>query len=239
MKHLIESGDAKVVVSSVGATILSFRIGDEVILYPWQRTLEGKERGGCPLCVPWFGLAPEFGKKKHGYLRDLEATTVTKNKEGNQLEFGFYHPGCAEYPWALSYKVKYSLKESSLSIFLFVERKSDGIAAPAPINIGFHPYFDGNAEDAFLIVNNSMALSGFSEKSTTISNVNSVSIEKKRHKILIETGQGSTLVCWSDNPEKYFCVEPVLTEKAFFNTPQGKSLGVGQAESMMMILSVI
>jgi len=242
VKYTIKSGTTEAVISSLGGTVLSFKVDGQDVLYPWHETPEGKERGGCPVCAPWFGSAPEFGKQKHGYLRNLEATKVTT--DGHNTEFSFIQYGDSKYPWWLSYTLRHAIKEKQLLSYLYVRRLNNRALGDAPINPAFHPYFIGNGNDTPVIMGSTVYF-GFSEKARVITLKNqTVSIEMPKKKILMELNgefqkSKSNLVFWSDSPDKYFCVEPVMKDKELFNTPKGRTLGIEDSAEISMTISVI
>lgn len=74
----ITVGESRVVVSSYGAQVLSYQVGNQPLLWlsdtsVWQN---GKAiRGGIPICWPWFGACPQelnfdnSAKPNHGIAR--------------------------------------------------------------------------------------------------------------------------------------------------------------------------
>lgn len=247
-EHKIYDGRAEAVVSDVGGTVLSFKLAGEDVLYPWRKTDDGKERGGIPICAPWFGKT-EFGDKKHGHLRDLEAVKVSYN-DASEVKMTFEHPGSQRYPWAMRYEVGVSVKYGFLKHSLTITRLDDGLFDLAPIDPGFHPCFLGNETDV-------LVTAGFGKHVGFSKNAESVSIgspaflienfgrfvKGKNVRTAMSLGgsfsRSSIVVFWSDNPEEYFCVEPILEEKKLFNTSSGRRLGIGQSVGISMTLSGI
>jgi glucose-6-phosphate 1-epimerase len=74
----LNNGYAKVVVSTYGGQVLSFKphTHSEDILFLSDKAVfeAGKAiRGGCPVCWPWFGLDTEgYGRPAHGFARNQD-----------------------------------------------------------------------------------------------------------------------------------------------------------------------
>jgi hypothetical protein len=47
------------------------------------------------------------------------------------------------------------------------------------------------------------------------------------------------MVFWSDAPEKFFCVEPILQDEKLFDTPDGCFLEKGQKLFIEMSINVL
>lgn len=243
--YILRSGNTEAIISSIGGTVLSFKVNGEDILFPFHMTKDSKKRGGCPPCAPWFGPAPEFGEQKHGFLRELPASAAREDGDETRLNLAFFDFGRGNYRWPLWYTVHYALKDGQLTMWLVVQRSgNDGEEGSAPVNLAFHPYFKGDGNEMPVVIGSSL-VSGFSEKSASIPfNGQNVSIETPKNKIMVHLGggflePGSALVLWSDDSKRYFCIEPVLQERRAFNTAKGRSLAAGQTESVIMTISVI
>jgi D-hexose-6-phosphate mutarotase len=79
--YAIFSGRTQAVISRTGGTILSFKVDGQNIFYPWRVTENGKARGGCPICAPWFGSAP---------FSESEKETVVKKSPSNESRYIFF-----------------------------------------------------------------------------------------------------------------------------------------------------
>lgn len=246
-EYKISEGNAEAIVSDIGGTVLSFKVAGKDIIYPWRRTDDGKERGGIPICAPWFGSAPEFGERKHGHLRELKADKVSYINDSS-LEMVFEHPGSQGYPWAMEYILKVSVKRKTLSVSIQTKRLDDGIFNRAPINPGFHPYFLGNEKNVLVSTSGFETFSGFSKESKSFSAGGSIIAIVQSYKNSIrrtiimrlagDFSENSVVVFWSDNPEEYFCVEPVLEDKKVFDGPDGHLLHIGESVVISMSISL-
>lgn len=241
--RIFDGRSTEAVISSLGGTVLSFKVGGKDILYPYAMNEDGKARGGCPICAPWFGKT-EFGEKKHGFLRNLEANEVRREGE-DSIVFSFSHEGISEYPWGIEYHLIVSVVSGMLKMFLTTKRIDDGLFNSAPVNLAFHPYFALNGGRISVTEGRTTYVDCFSEQSTSIETGNpSVLIENGKSQIVMSFGgstdERSRLVFWSDNKEKYACIEPVLTDKKFFNTSEGHRLHLNNSPlSLFMSLAVL
>ena len=224
-------------ISRTGGTVLSFKVDGKDIFYPFHVTEDGKERGGMPLCAPWFGLS-EFAEKKHGFLRGIEAYVAIKKK--NSVILRFRHQGIDKYPWALHYTVEYSVKDGVLRTSLNTERLDDGIPGLAPVNPGFHPYFATDENTMYVLTGNDMYDKFANEAKTVSLETSSVLITQiaGKKKLVMHTRgfalYESRLVLWSDAPKNYVCVEPVLQDRKLFNTTEGIFLDEGESKELSM-----
>jgi hypothetical protein len=244
MEYKIAKGNAEVVVSSLGGTILSFKVNGKDILYPYTVDENGKARGGCPVCAPWFGSFPKFGKKKHGFIRDTEATEFMYESE-DTLVLKFHHEGTEEYPWTIDYVLTVSLRHDILEVLLTMMRDDDGLFSSAPVNPAFHPYFSADSSVSSVTDGRLVYASCFSKDADAIEVANpSILIHAGGNHILMGLSGNfdakSRVVFWSDDPDKYVCVEPVLTDKSLFGTSEERRLHIGAPQIFLyMSLAVL
>ncbi len=241
--YTIEKGETRVVVSERGGTIVSLTSKGKDILYP-LREENGKMRGGCPICSPWFGQSPR-GEKKHGHLRDVKSfdTVVTTD---NSVSMKFVRVQDELYPWALHHSVTAIIyPDGVVQLSLVVKRLKDDSDKPAPVLPGFHPYFSCQDAGKVEVLIDGKSFSGFSDESKQIPfggryaliKMPGQTIEMKFGKK--KMSEESKLVLWTDSSDKYVCVEPILEDKTLFDTPGGYSLGQEEWLEVYMILSVI
>ncbi len=207
----------------------------EDIFFPYFVGKDKKARGGCPICSPWFGSIPELGKERHGYIRTMRATDIVE-RGPNAMEFVFNCPGTSQYPWTLFQKVRVEIMHHGLRIGLEIKRLDDRLSSRAFVNPGFHPYFLGRAEDT-VVISNSGNFSGFSDNAKVCEiGGRGLVIERSDKKIaMLLEGDFSKLskaVLWTNNPEKYFCVEPILKDPN-----EGIEIGIGESIKLVAILS--
>ncbi len=235
------------IVSSKGATVVTHVVDNAVIIFP-QTVIDSKPRGGIPICLPYFGEPrPKFREiGKHGWLRDQELNISWEKK--NPFTLSGFRQMKMVYPWSLMYEVQFAVKpEGSLVIGLRIARLHDGIDGLAPVNPAFHPYFCSNLGTREAVV--------FVDDKGWVVEDGITKIVPAGEKILINTGakkvemclagdfnrdsQPARLALWTDNPQKYFCVEPMLTHPDVFDTPAGQFLEQGQVLSLYCTLSVL
>ena len=237
---VIRNGQTEIHLSSTGGTITSAMVGKLEILYPW-RQIGDKARGGCHICAPWFGQSPR-SKKKHGYLRDLEARDV--KLESNNAKLIFHHPGNESYPWSLGYEIGVYAYTNGLKMTLRIDRMDDKEVIPAPVLPAFHPYFGCKDESTVRVLNGGAAYNGFSCESRSVGiSSEAILIAMPSKNIMMELGGAfapvkSQLVLWTDAPKDYVCVEPVLQNKRTFETPGGPFLCVDSFLDLSMNLTV-
>ncbi|MBL7142047.1 MAG: hypothetical protein ISS83_00020 [Candidatus Pacebacteria bacterium] len=237
MLYRIVNENAEVLISSLGGTVTSFKVGNEDIFYPWQMVGD-KPRGGCPICAPWFGQSVRGPHDKHGHLRNLEA--LGHNYIGNSLTLSFNRLGDIDYPWSMEYETTVSVAGSGImSIRLRIKRMRDGINHLAPILPGFHPYFVCNDASKVKVEMAGETYSGFSSEARMIlikdTKINILMPGRKVEMSLLDNFEESShLVFWTDAPEKYFCVEPILEDKRMFDTPAGQHLEQGQSLDLVV-----
>lgn len=242
MEDIVIRNDAtEIHISSTGGTITSAVVDERQILYPWRQVGE-KTRGGCHVCAPWFGSSPR-GAKKHGYLRDLEAQDV--ELYFNSAKLVFRHPGNEDYPWSLLYEVGVFAQTDGLKMTLHVKRMGDQEIVPAPVLPAFHPYFGCDNESNVEVLMGIIRHHGFACEARAVPLVSRVvKVTMPGKCIVMELGGAFTvpkseIVLWTDTPEDYVCVEPVLQDKKSFDTPAGRCLCVGSSLDLSMSLRVL
>lgn len=238
---ILSGGQAEIRVSAFGGNIVRFIHKNEDVLAP-RREVGERIRGGMHFCAPWFGSS-QRGSKKHGFLRDTRAkNTDAKTREA---QMGFRLVSREGYEWPLNCSATAKISESGIfESILRVERSAqDKTEGRAPILPGFHPYFAGRASDVRVMIGNE-EFRGFDENFKVVPfRGNPVMIFLSNRTIEIELGGAFSkyepyLVFWSDSPEEYFCLEPILQAPALFETNQGCYLDPGQELEISMAITV-
>ncbi len=223
-----KDGEAEGIVHSIGGTVTEFRYKGSNVFYPFME-INGKNRGGCPICAPWFGESSR-GAKKHGFLRDLEAEYVSAY--ANSVDMKFNNDPTGNYPWKIHYYTNAVIQENILRIKLEMVRPKNGIpdTDPPPILPAFHPYFachDATKVDIlvgrerFSWPEKTIKIpAGKMGDSILIEIPGSKRVQMKLSRSFFEYG-GSWLNIWTDAPRRYICVEPVLYDPRRFDTPYG------------------
>ena len=144
--------------------------GNNVLQFPFASAAEFKSRGsfsGIPFLAPWANRLDEMafyanGKKymlnaglgnvrgpipMHGFLATApwEVVEVKADQEAawatSRIEFYRQPDWMAQFPFAHTIEMTYRLKDGTLEVAVKLNNLS---AAPMPVAIGFHPYFQVN-----------------------------------------------------------------------------------------------
>jgi galactose mutarotase-like enzyme len=239
---IIKNGNAEAAMAALGGIVATFSENGNEIFYPWWAT-EKKSRGGCPLCAPWFGKSPR-GEKNHGYLRDLTSSGIIADE--NKVESKFDGPQNDLYPWKLQYTTTAILDSNgTLRIGLEIERMNDGVPGAAPVLPGFHPYFTCKNADKVNVIIAGKNYSGFhvdSKMFTVEEPVILIEMPDKKIKMMLEGAflkSKSCVVLWTDLPQEYVCVEPILEDEKLFDTPAGHYLNENEKISLAVSFKVL
>jgi aldose 1-epimerase len=170
----LEDAKSQTVVSvmpSHGNTAFDMKVkGKNVLQFPFASAAEFKARGGLsgvPFLAPWANRLDEAafyanGKKytfnmglgnvrgaipMHGFLTTAAWDVVeVKADQGaawvtSRLEFYRQPDWMAQFPFAHTIEMTYRLKDGTLEVSVKLNNLS---AAPMPVAIGFHPYYQVN-----------------------------------------------------------------------------------------------
>jgi D-hexose-6-phosphate mutarotase len=230
--YTIDSKKTLSKISSTGGTAVSFAVGSKDVFYPWQM-IGDKARGGCFMPAPWFDASLR-GLKKHGFLRDLKAGRY--NVEKDIATFTFYQPSMEGYPWSIKYHTVAIVDQNKLTMSLSAEC----LGGKAPVLPGFYPYFACDDASKVRVYVAGEEFRGFSSKSRMFPLAGEridIHIPDKWDIIMKLEGDFFKLsredpekygrpqmVLWSDAPDEFFCVEPILQDQRFFDTPKGRYL---------------
>ncbi|MFZ2188219.1 MAG: hypothetical protein WAV73_01480 [Candidatus Moraniibacteriota bacterium] len=227
----IGNGDAYADLSSFGGILSNFVWEGSEIIYP-ERKVGEKQRGGIPICFPFFGAPPKkFSEyNRHGWLRNQELNPIEFSK--TRAGFGGRNEPTKSYPWLLKYEVWASICGiNGLTLKLRVKRVADGHAAGAPINPAFHPFFRSLGKHFAQI--GKTKIGEFNDVAKSCSSHKLIYINTGKWWVRMELGGDfnaqSSVFTWSDDPEQYFCVEPVMAQRELFANPKkGKFLYTGE-----------
>ncbi|MFY9262315.1 MAG: hypothetical protein GX483_00540 [Actinomycetaceae bacterium] len=153
---------AEMVVSTIGATIMSWTVGGVDLIDGYLDETELRTFAGhrSAILVPWSnrirnGVWDDAGvlrkvvdagnhdpESLHGLVYDAEFTVAQLSD--SRIELVYQLEASAGYPYALAVSVTYELSASGLTMRLSVKNLAD---KPAPIGLGWHPYFFRAEED--------------------------------------------------------------------------------------------
>jgi galactose mutarotase-like enzyme len=185
------------------------------LLYPFFIRSDGKERGGCPICFPAFGSpAPVYaGEKQHGWLRETVISTVSHGFSASSL---CIHRLGGLYTSRVAVNIMHTIYATMLASRLqfIVSNKLDRENEKALVRPGFHPYFPNEGKTEVDI--NGLKYTEFTNDAQCImlDGASDIIINTGDLRIRMRLeGFDLSIACvylWSDAPEKYFCVEPVV-----------------------------
>ncbi len=203
-----------------GGSVLSWRPRGfpESLIFPPQDVMVGdgaRNRGGGFPCCPIFGPMPNsrpyagISLPKHGLIRQHPFAKRPKRLRRGQMKsvMWFYEP------WDHSVGVRIAVSNNGYFLKHEITVRNNG-RSPMPISLGFHPYFSTDGRPFEIRHGNR------SVKSESIQRDEPLFIRLKGAKLvslfangalITFTLTGYTDLCiWTDNPEKYICVEPVM-----------------------------
>lgn len=216
------------------------------LIFPEQK-MGDKSRGGIPITFPFFGSSPFETIPKHGWLRH-QTLEVAKQEEDHVVLVG-QNEKTTSFEWLLKYRVSILMRsEDALTINLEVERIDDGEHYDTPVNPGFHPYFISDPR-AYAVAHSlarvgEKVISEFPLKSARIPAADPILIRSGEKTVRMELlgsfDTDSILTLWSDEPTKYFCVEPVLqSPDRYQDADKGKFLKPGNKLEISLQLSFV
>ena len=240
--EIIEQGNSRVEISKIGGTILSWTVGGQEIIPKLfkkvnQETGKASYRGGMPICFPFFGPSPEGMKSipQHGWLRNSEMEIIEPGK--NEITFSQKNQPTNEYPWQLKTTLQYKITDDSLEVILQITRLSDDQQSSAPIDPALHPYFAINKNHQIKVNQQEIDFSP-KDYGLDITDGSDITIDTKAGTVKMTTAGFSKLWVWSDKPEEYGCLEPVLDDPKKFNTKAGTFLDSEGALTVRMRLDL-
>lgn len=214
-------------VNPLGAYVESLVNPDgQELLFPRQE-INGKDRGGLPVCAPIFGPGEAVGLKQHGFARNLMWQRVPSNYP-NEVILGLVSPRSQDETIPESYEgcamqlriVTLRLDQGSqLHMELKVRNFGPEPFVCAP---GFHPYFPVEPNDLGQVgkIEDNMIGSSVRSHKYSLEELSQVQYPNIGAEALVINGVRSVTnidsqnlphpVLWSDN-EQYFCVEPTAS----------------------------
>jgi aldose 1-epimerase len=158
-QHVIEHGQARAVITEVGATLRSYTVDGRAVVDGFEEADICRDGRGQVLC-PWPNRLGdgryEFGGRRaqaaldeparrnaiHGLVR--YQPWVLRGRAQNAVTLGcILHPQPG-YPWRLAVEVEYRLGRAGLTV---LSEATNLDSAPAPLGIGFHPYLTVGTPD--------------------------------------------------------------------------------------------
>lgn len=133
-------------VSLRGAQVRSYKpagMAEDVLFVPKTTTLDGTadDRGGIPVCWPWFGRNGEPGSAPHGFARYslFEVRAEKDAADGTTLTLGLKPTDETRKVWPCDFDLEYTIHLGSTLDLSLRTRNTD--ARPVKITEGLHPYW--------------------------------------------------------------------------------------------------
>lgn len=214
-------------INPEGAFIESVRAGEKDLILPRQE-IDGKDRGGIPICAPVFGPAEQLGLNQHGFARNLPWEVGQQGQSSLTLALEIDEDKCGEYDLPKEYlgcsmEAILMMESTSatshwLNAILKIKNgnpKEDIVVAP-----GLHPYFPISPKQG---ADGVMISAGNTSRTfNAISLANSARFPQPTGKVsfdlMNESGSSTSVeikseelmhyVLWTTSPDKYICVEP-------------------------------
>lgn len=198
-------------INPKGAFIESLEaLGGDELVFPRQR-INGRDRGGVPVCAPVFGPGTKVGLAQHGFARNLTWEALTQVED--RITFSLKSPHLQD-PSLQAYadsemQLEIAVGDKELTMNLRIANKGLDSFVVSP---GFHPYFplkyEYRAEDVKVngvTYSTHALLESRAQKSSPTS---TVLITFPDGDITIRSSSLVVPVVWSADAEQYICVEP-------------------------------
>lgn len=199
------------IVNPEGAFVESLQApGGSDLLFPRQ-SVNGKDRGGIPVCAPVFGPGSRVGLAQHGFARNLTWETLEQGPNGITLTLVNPHlqdPTLEAYADS-EMQLDLVVGPNELTMNLSIVNNGDEPFVASP---GFHPYFpvehDYRAEEVKVngVSYSTQAL--LETRTLNPSPNNETEVKLPEGKVTLSSDSLEVPVVWSANPDQYICVEP-------------------------------
>lgn len=214
MKLHLNIADINCVINTNGGYVERLVDNKEEIIYEEYKYIskEGKEksRGGIFACIPNFGVDNITSENKHGYGREKDWCVIKKTADSVVMELD----GDREYEKLKSY-ISYQVLDKSLKVDLVLENQGKDILNIAP---AFHPYF--KTDGKILLDNKEYSKEELGD--TVFIDTDKFQFKTGERELSIKTDNINTFALWTDDLDRYFCVEPTYNGVSFsddFNKP--------------------
>lgn len=229
MKYILENNLMSLAIDTEGAYIDSLKYKDTPIFFS-KKEIDGKVRGGSHICYPQFSSGGKTGLENHGFGRS-KIWAVVDNSESHIVLSLERQPG--EYQGAIA-KVYYRISGRNFIFKLVItnEANKDLIFSPA-----LHPYFKLEEKDTVLINGKELDLESH-ELYETMYMENIECLETNKYIIKFENINLPIFALWTDNKEKYICIEPTYNSTSFARGEGFIKLKPGETQEFGITLNV-
>lgn len=208
MIKTIKHNDLEVKIDTLGAYIIEFNKDGEQIFYPKKEIKLGnssKLRGGNHVCLPHFGVSEKINQSNHGFARSLEWEVLEENED--KLILTLQAP-VKDYDH-MKASLEYNLEDSAFISKLTVENLGEKSFNISP---AFHPYFSYKDVNSLKVNGEMLEITDQVRESLFQGQVEEIEIDGK--KILLENKNLNKFVIWTDELDKYICIEPTYNYDA-------------------------
>lgn len=243
--HKLKNESLIVQFNPQGAFIESIKDSSERDLIFPRQEIDGRDRGGIPVCAPVFGAASEVGLSQHGFARNVDWQIIEQAETSvklflptqNQQKQIDVPPQFS----ALSMMLDVSLDRNTMTMTLTVTNHGQESALVTP---GFHPYFPVVA-DTVKVMRGNANLPVVPGQDVTeaivfarqdIQNTDVVGLE---HNVTLTAQNLPVTVVWSGDSNRYICVEPTMYGPITDKSPaelQDFYLAPGKSQNYIMTL---
>lgn len=227
-------GSIKAIVDLQGAYIESLADNKGDIFFPKMnlKTADGaiKQRGGCHICLPNFGPGGMSGLKQHGFGREVEWEVADRTDSSVLL---ILREGIGEYH-DMESVLTYQLAPNMLMITLELVNHGKSALRAAP---AFHPYFAVTNTESVYLDDELQKLDTLAEAKFFTGDEHTLSLSNRV--FTFRTNSLSMWAKWSDQPERYICVEPSLDGFSFLkdNPSEDELLKPNEQKSYTMSIT--
>ncbi|WP_311487755.1 hypothetical protein [uncultured Helcococcus sp.] len=208
MIKTIRHNNLQVKIDTLGAYITEFNKSGEKVFYPKKEIKVGnssKLRGGNHVCLPHFGVSEKIDQSNHGFARSLEWDVVEESDHKLILTL---QASVKDYE-QMKATLEYSLEDDTFTSKLKVENlgKESFTISPA-----FHPYFAYKDVNSLKVNGEKLEITDQVRDSLFIGQVEEIEIDGK--KIILKNKNLNKYVIWTDELDKYICIEPTYNYDA-------------------------
>lgn len=252
---------------SRGGMVTRFDVGNTHVMFMDQESLNDltkNVRGGNPVLFPspgklagdaWAHGGKKGAMKQHGFARNLPWRVIGSVDGASPtvaLELTSTPDTLAQFPWACSLQMTYSLRGNTLRVDQRVENRGD---SPMPYGVGFHPYFfvkDADKKAAHVETKAKRAFDNVTKKPIDLTGIDLTQKEVDLH--LLDHGSTESAlttpageirlrgsaeythwVAWTLTGRDFVCLEPWTAPGDALNTnDRVLTLAPGQAHTLWL-----
>ena len=232
MIKTIKHNDLEVKIDTLGAYIIEFNKDGEQIFYPKKEikvTNTSKIRGGNHVCLPHFGVSEKINQSNHGFARSLEWEILEENEDKLILTLQAAVKGYEQ----MKVTLEYSLEDNIFISKLTVENLGEKSFSISP---AFHPYFSYKDVNSLKVNGEMLEITDQVRESLFQGQVEEIELDGK--KISLENKNLNKFVIWTDELDKYICIEPTYNYDALNRDRDLIQIEKGESKEFEFIISL-